>query len=100
MDKNEILVRIGQIRSNANLSARKLSFAIDRNESYINGLESKKELPPIETLLQIIEACGSTPAEFFYDSISDYKVDREIIELLKTTSAERKIVVLEMLKVK
>jgi len=100
MDKNEILTRIGQIRNASNLSARKLSLEIDRNESYINGLESKKELPPIETLLKIIAACDSTPTEFFYYSIADYQQDKEIIELLKSTTPERKSVILQMIKVK
>jgi len=100
MDKNDILLRIGQIRGKANLSARKLSGFIGKNESYINGLESKKELPPIDTLLEIIEACNSTPTEFFYHSLDDYQADKEIIELLKGASAERRAVVLQMLKVK
>jgi len=100
MDINDVLLRIGQIRSNAKLSARKLSESIGRNESYINGIESKKKIPPLENLFEIIDACNSTPAEFFYYSIADYKQDREIIELLKNATFDRKAMALQILNMK
>ena len=67
MDRNEIILRISQIRCRANFSARALSQRIGLNDGYINRLESKKDfLPTVEVLLRIIEACNSTPEEFFY----------------------------------
>ena len=91
MDRNEVILRIGQIRSRANFSARALSQRIGLNDGYINRLESKKDfLPTVEVLLRIIEACNSTPAEFFYYSIEAYKKDEQLIELLKGIDNDKK----------
>ena len=71
---NEIIDRIGILRTRANLSARGLSLAIDKNASYINILESNRSFEPsLSTLLKIIEVCGSTPEEFFYGDIHSIK---------------------------
>lgn len=42
MTVNEIIERIGYIRTRANLSARALSLAIGKTESYINRMEQKR----------------------------------------------------------
>ena len=44
MDLNELIDRIGYIRSKANLSARKLSLAIGKNAGYIHMLETNRNL--------------------------------------------------------
>lgn len=99
MDRNEIINRIGQIRIRANLSARALSTRIGKNEAYINRMETKKDyLPTIETLFDILEACGSSTEEFFYRDISSYKKDEEIINLLSRVSVEKKKAVITLLK--
>ena len=101
MEIQEIIWRIGEVRNRANLSARKLSLAIGKNESYINGIEAKREyLPSVEVLLDIIDACNSTPAEFFYHSIEQFKQDNEIIEKLQKATPKIKSLALELLNVK
>ncbi len=90
MNKTDIIDRIGYIRVRAKLTQKALSFAIDMNPSYINRLESKKDfLPSLEVLLKIIEACGSTPEEFFYGDLSNYEKDKQLLEKLKTLSVEQ-----------
>lgn len=91
MDKNEIINRINFFRSKANLSARALSNKIEVNDGYINRLESKRDfLPSIDVLLNIIQACGITCEQFFYDDISDYDNDKKLLNLLKTLPSEKK----------
>ena len=99
MDRNEIILRIGQIRNRANLSARALSQRINLNDGYINRLESKKDfLPTVEVLLRIIEVCNSTPAEFFYYDIDAYKKDEQLIDVFKGIDDDRKNGLLMFLK--
>lgn len=101
MDKIEIINRISQLRTRANLSARALSQRIGMNDGYISRMESKKDfLPSVEVLLSIIEACDSTTEEFFYKTMLDYKRDMEIINLLYCASEEKKNAILTLLKVK
>ena len=97
--KQDIIIRISRARTNANLSARALSQKIEMNDGYINRLESKKDfLPSVEVLLKIIDVCELTIEEFFYDNYSSYKIDKEIIDLLKNTNDEKKKAILTILK--
>ena len=99
MDNKEIINRISMARTNVNLSARALSLYAGLNGGYISRLESKKDfLPSLEAFLKILEVCNTTPEEFFYYDINEYKKDKEILELLKSTSKEKKEIILSILK--
>jgi len=99
MEKKEIIERISKLRTRANLSARALSLNIGMNKSYINRMETKQDfLPSMDAFLDIIESCGSTPAEFFYYDINQYAKDKEIIELLSKASDEKKTAIISLLK--
>ncbi|MCL2675904.1 MAG: helix-turn-helix domain-containing protein [Firmicutes bacterium] len=99
MTLEEIIKRIGIIRSRAKLSARTLSFAIDKSEPYISTLETKRNFEPsLMTLMKIIEACGSTPEEFFYYDIYQYKKDCQLIDYIKDLSPNQKDAVLCLYK--
>ena len=91
MDKKDIIERIKQIRYNAGLSARELSLRIGKNEAYISRLESVKDSfePSISTLLDIIEVCNSSPIEFFYENINEFKQDKNIVDLLKKSKNDK-----------
>ena len=91
MEKTDIIARIGYIRVRAKLTQKALSYAIGMNPNYINRLESKKDfLPSLEVLLKIIEACHSTPEEFFYHDITEYQKDRELSEKIENLPAHVK----------
>ena len=100
MELKEIVERIGIIRTRANLSARALSLAISKNASYIHLLESSKTTfePSLSVLLEIIETCGSTPAEFFSPDINQYKLDKEALDFLKTLSPHQKEAIMNLYK--
>ncbi len=92
MDKKEVIFRISRLRSDKGLSARDLSLKIGKNPAYISRLESKNDSfePSVSALLEIIDACDSSVSEFFYYEISAYRKDKEIIDLLKTASPDKK----------
>lgn len=99
MTLNEIIDRIGYLRTRVNLSARGLSLAIDKNASYIHLLESKRNFEPsLSTLLAIIEVCGSTPEEFFYGDITQYRNDMQTLDFLKTLSPYQKDAIMNLYK--
>ena len=101
MDTVEIIERISKLRIRANLSARKLSTLIDKNESYIAGLESRKDfLPPLDVLLEIIKVCNSDPMEFFHYNLEEYQTDKQIIELLRNATPAAKAVAISVLQLK
>ena len=87
MDKKEVGLRVSYIRNKMGLSARELSLRIGKNEAYISRLESSKDSfePSVTALLDIIEVCGMTESEFFYDNINDYENDKKILDLIKKT---------------
>ena len=65
MDRDEIINRIGIIRTRAKITARALSLAINKNPAYINQMESTHGFEPsLGTLLEILDVCGVTPEEF------------------------------------
>ncbi len=100
MNKDDVVARISQLRTKVGLSARDLSLRIGKNSAYISRLESKNDSfePSISALLEIIEACGSTPIEFFYYDIYSYSKDKEIIDLLKSASSIKKEAIINLLK--
>ena len=100
MDKNDIIAKISQLRTKAGLSARDLSLRIGKNSAYISRLESKNDSfePSVSALLEIIEACGSTPLEFFYYNSYTYEKERQIINLLEKAKPEVKDAVIKILE--
>lgn len=100
MELNNLIERIAYIRTRANLSARKLSLLIGKNEGYCHRLEiSKQFAPSFDTLMAILEACNTSTEEFFYYNIPAYKQDKQIIELLKTCKdEEKKAAIIALLK--
>lgn len=98
MDIKEIIRRIGYFRNKANLSAKGLSLSIDKNPAYIAKMESGEYEPSMRVMLDIIEACGTTPEEFFSENIESYKTDKEILPVIKKLDKTKKMALKELLK--
>lgn len=99
MTIDEIIDRISFLRTRANLSARKLSLLIGKNPSYIHLLENKRNFEPsLSTLLEIIDVCGSTVEEFFYENMDLYAVDKQTLNFLKTLSKGQKEAIMNLYK--
>ena len=101
MEQSTLIDKISYIRTRAGLSARALSLSIGKTASYIAVLEQQKKFAPsFETLCDILDACNTTLEEFFYYDITAYKTDKEIINLLKNTSDDKKTAALSVLKIR
>ena len=98
MKIKDVIARIGYFRNRANLSAKALSLSIDKNPAYINKMERGEYEPSMKVVLDIIEACGITPEEFFYEDISSYKIDKETLSLLKRADETKKLAIQALLK--
>lgn len=98
MDIKDIIARIGYFRNRANLSAKALSLSIDKNPAYINKMERGEYEPSMRVVLDIIEACGTTPEEFFYEDINSYKIDKENLAIIKKLDNNKKTALKELLK--
>ena len=98
MELIEIIERISKLRTKAGLSARELSLRIGKNEAYINRLEYRKNFEPSVTVIsEIADVCGSSLEEFFYYDINQYKIDKQIIDLLKNVPESKKKAFIEIL---
>lgn len=89
-DRQFLINRLGFIRNRAGLSARELSQRLGYSIAYIAKFENGDFSIPAEVLLNAIEICGSTPAEFFAEDISKYKATSEITDAYERLSAESK----------
>ena len=98
MNIKDIISRIGYFRNRANLSAKALSLLIDKNPAYINKMERGEYEPSMRVVLEIIEACGTTPEEFFYEDITSYKIDKQTLVLFKKADENKKLAIQELLK--
>ena len=98
MDLKEIVRRVGYFRNRANLSARALSLTIGKNSAYITKMEAGEFEPSMKIILDIIEACNTTPEEFFYEDLNTYKIDKENLNLIKNLSKQKKVALKELLK--
>lgn len=96
MDLNEVINRVRQIRDKANLSARELSLMLGKNSTYITKLESGEFKPSMEIILEIISCCNSTPQEFFYKSIKDYKLEIECLTFFQHLTENQKNAILKL----
>lgn len=98
MDVNQIIQRIGIIRTKANLSARALSLMIGKNSTYITKMEAGEFSPNLATLFDIIDACDYTPEEFFSSNFSSYKQDQQLSNIISNMPDKRKQTLLEFLQ--
>ncbi len=90
MTTDEIIERIGIARHKANLSARELSRRLGMNDAYVHTIENKKALPSLDALLNIIEICGMTCEQFFYENINDYEKDKQLLTIFNTLKSDKK----------
>lgn len=93
-----LIDRLGAMRNRAGLSARELSAQIGKSKAYIAKFDNGDMALPSEVLLDAIDACGSTPEEFFFEDIKNYKEAKELFELYKNLSNENKLRVIDLMK--
>lgn len=89
-DRQFLIDRLGYIRNRARISARELSQQLGFSIAYIAKFENGDFSIPAEVLLNAIEICGSTPAEFFSENIGNFSERKEIGDAYEKLSSENK----------
>ena len=97
-ERKFLIDRLGILRTRAGLSARELSGRIGKSKAYIAKFDNGDLAMPSEVLLDAIEACDSTPEEFFFEDFSEYREAKEMFELYKNLSNENKVRVKDLMK--
>ncbi len=98
MEIKEILLRVGYVRNQANLSAREVSLRMGMSPQYVAQLESGRIVLTVEKLLQILEICNFPIERFFSSNIEDYSVDNELKSLIESLSTDKKKNIIEFMK--
>ncbi|MFP7200080.1 XRE family transcriptional regulator [Lysinibacillus halotolerans] len=70
----QIGAKIKALRLKKSLTQEELGERTDLTKGYISQLERDLNSPSIETLFSILEVLGTTPKEFFDDSLQEQKV--------------------------
>lgn len=97
--KRQFLIdRLGYLRNRAKLSARELSQRMDKSIAYIAKFDNGDFSIPAEVLLEAIETCGSLPEEFFWEDITKYNEQKELITTFENLSAESKETIKNLMK--
>ena len=98
-EKRQFLInRLGYFRNRANLSARELSGRLGKSFAYFAKFENGDFNIPTENLLEAIECCGGSLEEFFWEDITRYSDDKEILDLYNNLSNESKETIKNLMK--
>lgn len=98
MDREFIKDRYAKIRLAHNISARKLSLELGQSTEYINQIESGKNMPSVEGLLNFCNYFNISVGEFFEDKFNypvEYSAIIEELNKMDTLSLKQ---ILELLK--
>ena len=84
VEREEFSKRLTQLRMSKGVSARDMSLSIGQSPNYINGIESGKNYPSMETFFYICDYFGITPKEFFDTDSTNPTKANELIEIIKS----------------
>ena len=90
--------RIAYFRYEKNLSARELSFMIDKSGSYITRLEAGDINISVIALIEILNVLGVSAQRFFDSDYKNYYTDIELKELIESFTPEKREIVLKFLQ--
>lgn len=96
MDKTMFGLRLGQLRTLKEKSAREMSLALDQSPSYINRIENGKGYPSMQLFFKMCEYLEITPSEFFDINLSDPILVRRLNGYIPHLSSEELKVVLQL----
>lgn len=98
METKDILLRIGYVRNEANLSAREVSLRMGMSPQYVAQIESGRIVLTIDKLLLILEICNFPIERFFSSNIQEYNEDNELLKLIEKLPTKKKYYITEFLK--
>lgn len=81
--------RLSALRTQKNVSARKMSRMLGQADNYINNIENRKTYPSMTGFLNICDYFGITPKEFFDEGTAyPERISRLIAQAQMLTEAE------------
>ncbi len=98
MDEKDFALRLAQLRTKKNVSAREMSLSIGQNPGYINHIESGQGTPSLSGIFYICEYLGITPGEFFDFETENPAKLHSINELLKELNDEQLDIIENLIK--
>ena len=98
MEMKDILSKMGYARTQANLSARELSFRIGMSSQYVAKLENGSIVLTVEKLISILNECDFPLDKFFYSNPDEYDTDMELLKIFKSMPKNKKEALLKFLK--
>ena len=76
MDVSFIGERITELRMKKGVSEYQMSYDLGHNKNYIRAITSRRSLPSVKCLFEIIEYFEMTPSEFFQNTNNKEKVEQ------------------------
>lgn len=74
--------RLSELRNERKISAREMSLAIGQNESYINRIENRVNMPSMQGFFYICEYLNISPQEFFNTELNHPLKIHETLKML------------------
>lgn len=94
--RGKFALRLNMLRTQKNISARKMSNALDFSQSYLSKVESGEMQPSMDKFFAICIYLGITPAEFFADNIEKPQVQAELLGLFSKLNEENSEMILSL----
>ncbi len=96
--KNFISDRITYLRLEKSLSERKLSELLDKAPGYIGTISNGKNMPSMQSFLEICAYFNITPSEFFDIDLDNIYKNHEAKEKLKNLSDDDIELIINLMK--
>lgn len=94
--RNKFALRLSKLRTQKNISARKMSSALDSSQSYLSKVESGEMQPSMDKFFAICAYLGITPAEFFAEDIEKPQSQNELLGLFSQLNEENSEMILSL----
>lgn len=90
--------RIEYFREKKKISTRKLSLELGKSDGYVSKLLSLDFNLPSKTLFELIHCLDVSVEEFFADNYKNFKIDKELYNLIKNLPNETKESLINIIK--
>lgn len=94
--REKFKLRLNNLRTQKNISARKMSNALDFSQSYLSKVESGEMQPSMDKFFAICLYLGITPAEFFAEDIEKPQMQNELLGLFSQLNEENSEMILSL----
>lgn len=98
MEASFVRERITQLRMAKGVSEYKMSYDLGHSRGYINNISSGKALPSLTELFAIYDYFEITPVEFFSETVSNPKLQKNVIADMERLSEKDLLLIGEIIK--